>query len=189
MNFNFKRIEFVITIACLILTIEAKSQSFYFGADLSYVNEMEDCGADYKVNGVSTDPFQIFKDHGANLVRLRLWHTLSWYDALNDRNRYSDFEDVKLSIFRAKMQGMKVLLDFHLSDNWADPSKQVAPFAWTSVLNNLPILQDSLYNYIFSTLNKLTEEDLLPEFIQVGNETNRGILVSQMENDALWSLN
>src|SRR5690242_19844956 len=104
-------------------------QSFYFGADLSYVNEMENCGADYKVNGTSTDPYQIFKDNGANLIRLRLWHTPSWYDGLNNGQRYSDFQDVRHSIMRAKAQGMQVLLDFHLSDTWADPGNQVAPAA------------------------------------------------------------
>ena len=55
---------------------------------------MEACGAVYTSGGVATDPYSIFKDHGCNLVRLRLWHTPSWYDALNDGNRYSDLEDV-----------------------------------------------------------------------------------------------
>ena len=54
------------------------AQSFYLGADLSYVNEMENCGAVYKAGGEAKDPYVIFKDHGCNLVRLRLWHTPSW---------------------------------------------------------------------------------------------------------------
>ncbi len=166
----------------------AYAQPFYFGVDLSYVNEMEDCGAEYKVNNNPTDPFQIFKERGANLVRLRLWHTPSWYDNLNQGNRYSDFADVRQSIIRAKSQGMNVLLDFHLSDNWADPSHQVVPAAWAPIVNNLAVLQDSLYNYIYVTLNKLAAEDLLPEIVQIGNETNRGILVAQAVNDAGWSL-
>jgi len=164
------------------------AQAFYFGADLSYVNEMQDCGATYKVGGVEEDPYLIFKDHGANLVRLRLWHTPSWYDAMNQGHRYSDFEDVRHSIIRAKAEGMQVLLDFHLSDTWADPAHQVAPAAWTPVLNDLEVLKDSLYNYIYSTLSHLALDNLLPEIVQIGNETNRGILVSQQTNDAGWSL-
>jgi arabinogalactan endo-1,4-beta-galactosidase len=164
------------------------AQSFYFGADLSYVNEMEDCGAVYKENGTAKDPYQIFADHNCNLVRLRLWHTPSWYDALNSGKRYSDFQDVRKSIMRAKSLGMKVLLDFHLSDTWADPSRQIAPAAWQDVTNNLPALKDSLYNYISKTLLALDSEGLLPEMVQIGNETNKGIMLSQAVNDAGWSL-
>ncbi|RLD82581.1 MAG: arabinogalactan endo-1,4-beta-galactosidase, partial [Bacteroidetes bacterium] len=66
-----------------------KPPSFYFGADLSYINEMEDCEAIYKdKNDVVKDPYLIFKDAGANLVRLRLWHNPSW-------TNYSNYEDVK----------------------------------------------------------------------------------------------
>ncbi|MEM7514720.1 MAG: glycosyl hydrolase 53 family protein, partial [Bacteroidota bacterium] len=123
-------------------------QDFWFGADQSYVNEMEDCGAVFKENGEAKDVYQIYADHGNNLVRLRLWHTPSWYDGLNSGQRYSDLQDVKKSIRRVKEQNMDVLLDFHLSDNWADPSKQVVPAAWLAVVDNLPVLQDSVYNYV-----------------------------------------
>ncbi len=173
---------------CFITTNYISAQSFYFGADLSYVNELQDCGAAYTESGIAKDPYTIFSDHGANLIRLRLWHTPSWYDALNQGHRYSDFQDVRHSIMRAKAEGMQVLLDFHLSDTWADPGHQVAPAAWASVLNNLPVLQDSLYNYIYSTLSNLAADDLLPAIVQIGNETNRGILLSQQTNDAGWSL-
>ena len=166
----------------------AQAQSFYFGADLSYVNEMQDCGVVYKEQGAPKDPYQIFADHRTNLVRLRLWHTPSWYDALNSGHRYSDFQDVRRSIMRAKAAGMHVLLDFHLSDNWADPSKQRVPAAWESVVNNLPLLKDSLYNYISSTLLALHNEDLLPDMVQIGNETNKGIMLSPSVDEAGWSL-
>src|SRR4030095_400892 len=132
--------------------------------------------------------YKIFSDHGANLVRLRLWHTPAWYDDLNQGKRYSDFQDVRHSIMRAKAEGMKVLLDFHLSDTWADPTHQVAPLAWTPVLGDVEILQDSLYNYIYSTLANLATDSLLPEIVQIGNENNKGILLSQEVNDAGWIL-
>lgn len=164
------------------------AQSFFFGADLSYVNEMEDCGVVYKEQGAAKDPYQIFADHNCNLVRLRLWHTPSWYDALNAGKRYSDFQDVRKSIMRAKAAGMKVLLDFHLSDTWADPSRQLAPVAWLGVVDNLPLLKDSLYNYVSSTLLALNSEGLLPEMVQIGNETNKGILLSPAVNGGGWSL-
>lgn len=179
---------FTLFIAVAISISSAHAQGFYFGADLSYVNEMEDCGVEYKEQGTPKDPYQIFADHQCNLVRLRLWHSPSWYDALNAGNRYSDFQDVRRSILRAKAAGMQVLLDFHLSDNWADPSKQRVPAAWEGVVNNLPVLKDSLYNYISSTLLALNSEDLLPDMVQIGNETNKGIMLSPAVDAAGWSL-
>ncbi|MEM6800168.1 MAG: glycosyl hydrolase 53 family protein [Bacteroidota bacterium] len=176
-------------VSCLLilLPISLFSQTFYFGADQSYVNEMEDCGAIYTEDGQAKDVYQIFADHGSNLVRLRLWHTPSWYDQLNQAKRYSDFADVKKSISRAKAQGMAVLLDFHLSDTWADPGKQIVPQAWLPVVDDLESLKDSVYNYVFSTLKALERENLLPEMVQVGNETNRDILLTEEQNQT-WSL-
>jgi arabinogalactan endo-1,4-beta-galactosidase len=181
-----KKIILLVFITFGFLYLQA--QDFYFGADLSYVNEMEDCGAVYKENNVIKDPYQIFADHNCNLVRLRLWHSPNWYDNLNNGNRYSDLTDVKKSIQRAKDAGMQVLLDFHLSDTWADPGHQVVPAAWNNVVDDLPTLKDSLYNYIYITLDILNQENLLPEMVQVGNETNKGIILSQEVNDAGWSL-
>lgn len=165
-----------------------QGQPFYLGADLSYVNELEDCGVVYKENGKAQDPYHIFADHGANLVRLRLWHSPAWYEQLNSGKRYSDLADVRRSIRRARETGMAVLLNFHLSDNWADPSKQIVPAAWAGVVNNLPILKDSLYRYIHGTLSSLAADGLLPDIVQIGNETNRGILQSKADNDSGWKL-
>lgn len=155
---------------------------FYFGVDLSYGNEIEDCGAVYTINNVARDPFEIFNVYGTNLVRLRLWHTPDWYDDLNQGRRYSDIKDVVVSIQRAKAESMDVLLDFHLSDTWADPGRQLAPKAWIPVLDDVQILKDSLYNYIYSTLHKLAVLQILPEIVQIGNETNKGILLSAADN-------
>jgi len=143
---------------------------FYFGADLSYVNEMEDCGVVYKdANNSIKNPFSIFKESGANLVRVRLWHNPSW-------TQYSNYEDVKKTIAKAKAEGMKVLLDFHYSDTWADPQNQEIPAAWASQLNNTESLGELLYNYTYSTLENLSNSNLLPDIVQVGNEINGMIL-------------
>lgn len=142
----------------------------YLGADLSYVNEMEGCGGVYKnEKGEVVDPFTLFSNEGANLVRVRLWHSPEWTE-------YSDFEDVKKTIRRAKEKGMEVLLDFHYSDTWADPSKQFIPEAWENI-EDTDILADSVYNYTYSTLAKLAGKNLIPDIVQVGNETNSEILM------------
>ncbi len=179
----------VFVFAFCLQALTTSAQSFYFGADLSYVNEMENCGVVYKEQNQPKDVYQIFADHHCNLVRLRLWHSPSWYDTLNAGQRYSDLADVSKSIWRAKANGMKVLLDFHLSDTWADPSHQIVPAAWLGVVDNLPLLKDSLYNYISKTLLYLDQEGLLPEMVQIGNETNKGILLSPPVDAAGWSLN
>lgn len=183
---SYKR--FLAQVILVLSTQLTYGQDFYFGADLSYVNEMEACGAVYTVDGVARDPYAVMHDHGCNLVRLRLWHTPAWYDQLNQGHRYSDLDDVMLSISRAKTNGMKVQLDFHLSDTWADPGHQVVPAAWASVVSNQAALEDSLHQYILHTLSILGDNGLLPDIIQIGNETNRGILLSQATNDQGWSL-
>ena len=113
-------------VATVALTGSLHAGGFYFGADLSYVNEMEDCGAVYRENGETRDPFELFAEHGANLVRVRLWHAADWTE-------YSDLADVKRTIARARKQGMQLLLDFHYSDEWADGDKQIIPRAWAAI--------------------------------------------------------
>ena len=163
---------------------QEKDQLTYYGADLSYVNEMEDCGAIYKnLDNVQQGPYKIFSEAGANLIRVRLWHTPAW-------TNYSNFDDVKKSISRAKSNGMNTLLDFHYSDTWADPSKQQIPSAWLEHIDNTPVLGDSLYNYTYSILSKLSDEDLLPDIVQIGNEINPMILQDgELEWPIKWDRN
>ncbi len=153
--------------------------SFFYGADLSYVNEMEDCGAVYKDNnGEPRDVYQIFKTEGANLIRLRLWHNPTW-------TNYSNYTDVKYAIERAKAEGLKVLLDFHYSDTWADPDKQEIPEAWLADIDNTENLGILLYNYTYNTLDSLAQDNLLPDIVQVGNEINAMIL---QQGELVWPI-
>ncbi|TLX71667.1 T9SS type A sorting domain-containing protein [Labilibacter sediminis] len=144
------------------------SQTFYKGADASYVNEIESCaGQVYKENGQLKDFYSILADNNANIVRFRLWHT--------PENEWSGYLDVKNAISRAKAKGLSVLLDFHYSDTWADPENQCTPAAWTHLSNDYPALATELYNYTHSVLSDLKQSGLSPEFVQVGNETNGGM--------------
>ena len=155
---------------------------FIKGVDLSYVNEMESCDAQYYEADQVKDNYQIMADHGANLVRLRLWHTPDWQAQDGTVNQFSTFEDVKKSIKRAQDNGMEVLLDFHYSDNWTDPEKQTIPKVWESIVQDIPALSTALYDYTYQTLIELNNEGLMPEYVQVGNETNREIMLLQGEN-------
>jgi arabinogalactan endo-1,4-beta-galactosidase len=164
---------FLVVLCLMLWAVPAFTQDepetpFYLGVDLSYTNEMEDCGATYRVNGVVTDPYQIFKDYGTNLVRIRLWHNPDWTE-------YSTLDDVIRSLRRAKELGMNVLLDFHNSDTWADPSKQIIPAAWADI-DDVDELGEQLYQYIYDTLMELDSLGLMPEMVQVGNEINSEVL-------------
>nr|NQU94263.1 glycosyl hydrolase 53 family protein [Bacteroidota bacterium] len=157
-------VGFILMISCT----KQKQHIIYLGADLSYVNEMEDCGGLFRLNGELVDPFELFQSQGAYLIRVRLWHSPEW-------SGYSDYTDVKKTIRRAKENNMEVLLDFHYSDTWADPQKQIIPKAWGHIVD-VNLLADSLYNYTLKTLEDLHSVGLTPEFVQIGNETNIEIL-------------
>jgi arabinogalactan endo-1,4-beta-galactosidase len=141
----------------------AAQPPIYLGVDISYANEMDDCGAVYKAGGPRVDQFQFFKSEGANVARIRIWNNADW-------TKYSNLADVKRSIRRAKQAGMQVLLDFHYSDDWADGEKQLAPKAWAKL--SPPDQAKALYAFTADTLKELDREGLMPELVQVGNETN-----------------
>ncbi|RMG58034.1 MAG: arabinogalactan endo-1,4-beta-galactosidase [Bacteroidetes bacterium] len=149
---------------------EPPAKPFFRGADLSYVNEMLACGAVYRdSSGAEMDPYELFARAGTDLMRVRLWHNPDW-------TAYSDLADVTDAIARAKAAGMQVLLDFHYSDDWADPAKQSVPAAWAAVRENTQVLGDSVYEYTYRVLAHLHGQGLLPELVQTGNEINGEIL-------------
>jgi len=160
-------------------TLPVFNPKFYLGADFSYVNEMENCGAAYNENGINKDPYLLFAAKGASIARFRLWHNPAW-------TQYSNLADVKKGIQRARAKKMRILLDFHYSDTWTDPARQNIPLAWKNI-KNVKILGDSLFNYTKRTLLELNAEGLLPELVQVGNEINAEIL--QYTEPAVYPIN
>ena len=141
----------------------------FAGVDLSYVNEIESCGAQYRLKGKVRDPYELFAESGANLVRLRLWNDPTW-------TKYSTEADVTRSIERARKAGMDVLLDFHYSDDWADPQKQTIPAAWAADIGDADKLATHVYEYTRDVLARLNARGLLPYMVQVGNEINTQML-------------
>jgi arabinogalactan endo-1,4-beta-galactosidase len=162
----------------LLLTVSANAGDFVFGADLSFANEMDACGAVYKDGGTAGDVYAIMKAHGTNVVRLRLWNNPTW-------TKYGNLDDVKRSIARAKTHGMKVLLDFHYSDDWADANKQIVPAAWARIRDD-DALAKAVYQFTHDTLTSLAVAGLAPDYVQVGNETNVEVM---MPTDAKAPIN
>ena len=153
---------------------------FVMGVDLSYVNQVEDFGGVFKEDNQVKDVYQIFKNNGANAVRLRLWHNPQWINKVYGEGAklYSGFDDVKKSIQRAKENSLAVNLDFHYSDFWADPTHQQVPAAWKNI-TDLQVLCDSVYQYTYQVMNALQKEGLMPEMVQIGNETNCGMMLQE----------
>ncbi|MCD6202311.1 MAG: glycosyl hydrolase 53 family protein [Bacteroidales bacterium] len=153
---------------------------FVMGADLSFANQILEHGGIFRDSGYVKDPYMIFKTHGANVIRFRLFHNPVWTKEIykpEESRMYNDFDDVKLGISRAKKSGLQVCLDIHYSDTWADPGHQIIPVAWQDL--DLKTLHDSIYQYTYLSLKKLDQLHLMPEYVQPGNEINPGFLLPQ----------
>jgi arabinogalactan endo-1,4-beta-galactosidase len=152
----------------LFMAQPAASREIYFGADLSFANQMDDCGVVYRENGKPVDVYALFKEHGANVARIRIWTD-------GNPTSYSNLADVIRSFKRAKAQGLQTLLDFHYSDWWADGGKQIIPKAWAKIKDR-DALARVLYRYTFDTLTALDKAGVMPDMVQPGNEINHAIL-------------
>lgn len=159
-------------------TAPKRASKFYFGADLSFANEMDDCGARFRAAGKPADPFALVKAHGGNLVRVRIWNNPDW-------THYSTYDDVLKTIRRAHAAGLEVLLDFHYSDDWADGEKQRPPAAWASL--DTDAQAKALYQYTRSVLDQLAAAGQNPELVQVGNEINPELLGGDKTKPIDWT--
>ena len=140
---------------------------FAKGADISWLTQMESAGRKFYNNaGAEQDCIQILKGLGMNSIRLRVW--------VNPSDNWCNTADLVAKAVRAKAAGMKILLDFHYSDSWADPGKQTKPAAWAS--QNLSTLLQSVSSHTTAVLNALKTAGVTPVWAQIGNETNDGML-------------
>ena len=180
--FNFLILAFLVLFGCKNVKSEAPKvipvvipdTSFVKGADISWLPQMEATGYKFYNNqGVEQDCFQILKDHGINAIRLR-----TWVNPSDDKasGHCSKAETVSMAV-RAQKMGMKVMIDFHYSDSWADPSKQNKPAAWVG--HSFPQLLTDVYDYTFDVMSALKTAGVLPDWVQVGNEIPGGMLLPE----------
>jgi arabinogalactan endo-1,4-beta-galactosidase len=140
---------------------------FAKGADVSWLTEMEASGIHfYNNSGEQQDCMQLLKDKGMNTIRLRVW--------VNPTAGWCNKQDVINKAVRAKNLGMQVMIDFHYSDWWADPGNQNKPTRWLGI--TFSALKDSLYAHTYDVLMALKSNGVKPHWVQVGNETNDGML-------------
>lgn len=141
--------------------------SYAYGADCSWITEQEADGVlFYDSLGVAKDGMYVMRDAGMNAVRLRVWvnHSTGWCNK----------EDVIVKAKRAAQLKMRVMIDFHYSDYFADPSHQSIPAAW--VAYDLEQMKQAVADHTIDVLVALKEEGVNPEWVQVGNETTNGML-------------
>ncbi len=147
---------------------------FIKGMDVSMLKELEKHGAAYYLEGKERDLFEILRIFGVNLIRLRLWNNPYNENGESYGGGTNDLETTLELAKRAKDQKLKIMLDFHYSDFWADPAKQIKPKEWEGL--NGEELQEAVYCYTKDILSRMRDENVLPEFVQVGNEVTNGLL-------------
>ncbi len=136
--------------------------SFVRGVDFSFLPELEQYGTKFfSVDSTPSDALSILSAMGCNTVRVRVW--------VNPSDVHCSLDEVVSMVKRIKQNKMKVILDLHYSDTWADPGHQAKPAQWAGL--STANLTDSVYAYTQRVMNETQ-----PEYVQIGNEINDGFL-------------
>jgi beta-galactosidase len=144
------------------------------GADISFLPQIEDRGLKFTDNGKEKDAIQLLHDHGFNTIRLRIFVNPENEKGYSPGKGYCGLQQTLEMAKRINKAGMKLLLDFHYSDYWADPQQQYKPLAWANL--DPMTLKDSVKQYTSRVLRALKEQGTLPAMVQIGNEINHGLL-------------
>ena len=150
--------------------IPARTLDYAIGADLSFLAQAEGRGVRFKDGGVVKPGLQLFRDHGYNWIRLRLFHTV----ANSPWPLPNDLAYTMALAKQAKAMGYKFLLDFHYSDTWADGDKQIMPKAWEKLSTRALIA--AIESYSRETVAALRAGGAMPDMVQVGNEIAPGMM-------------
>ena len=146
-----------------------KPPVFLTGGDVSFLAREEQLGALYKDNGQPQDALQIFKAHGCNTMRLRLW--------VHPDGQGMNISDLPYTLAlgkRIKKAGLRLLLDLHYSDTWADPAHQAKPAAWKDL--TFDQLTRQVETYSRDVITTFRKNGAMPDIVAVGNETPNGML-------------
>ena len=155
-------------------TKKENDMKFVKGMDLSTLLELEKCGAKYYVDGTETDILDIMKKYDVDTIRIRLWND-PWSES--GESYGAGENDLKTTLAIAKKvtdAGLGVLLNFHYSDFWADPGKQIKPKAWEGY--SVEELEQAVYDFTADTMKVFKENGINTTMVQVGNELSNGLL-------------
>ncbi|MDP4281385.1 MAG: glycosyl hydrolase 53 family protein [Bacteroidota bacterium] len=151
-----------------------KSIDRMIGADISFLPEMENHGVKFSDNGQQIDAMVMLHNHGFNYIRLRIFVNPENKEGYSPGKGFCGLSNTLAMARRIHDAGMKLLLDFHYSDYWADPQQQNLPKSWSNL--DFKTLKDSVKSYTTRVLLALKKQGTLPSMVQVGNEINHGIL-------------
>ncbi|HEY3412211.1 MAG TPA: arabinogalactan endo-1,4-beta-galactosidase [Armatimonadota bacterium] len=162
--------KLILAVCLIALCIQARGADcpfpFVRGVDASFLRQIEDHGGAYYDGGLKRDALAIFRNHGVNLLRLRVWN--------NPADGYSGKADVLGLASRGHALGMRLLIDFHYSDTWADPAHQTKPAAWATLSDDA--LRTAVHDFTKDIVSSLAAQGTPPDFVQVGNEIRAGML-------------
>lgn len=156
----------------------SERNSFSNGADVGWLPQMEATGYKfYDADGSEKDCLQLLKDRGINTIRLRVW-----VNPNDDKaSGHCSPEETVVMAVRAQKMGMRIMIDFHYSDSWADPGKQNKPAAWAK--HSFSELLTDVYQHTYDVLQLLKKAGVTPEWVQVGNEIPGGMLWPEGSTD------
>ncbi len=165
--------------------VENLPEEFIFGMDASAVPSLEAGGVKYyDHDGKEKDVYQILSENGVNYIRVRVWNDPFDKDGNGYGGGNCDIENAIAIGKRATKYGMKLLVNFHYSDFWADPSKQMVPKAWAGM--NIDRKSEALYEYTKASLEKLVAAGVDIGMVQIGNETNGAMCGESSSKTGGW---
>ncbi len=156
------------------------------GADISHLKQIEDFGGKFYHNHEEKDCVEILREHGFNYIRLKVWNNPGL--PLSDPAGYNSKKYVIEMAQRIKKLGFKLLIDFHYSDFWANPNKQVKPKEWRSL--SYSGLKKAVFDFTRDVCASLAESGVAPDMVQIGNEVDNGMLWQDGKldgSDAQWN--
>ncbi|TRW22352.1 cellulase family glycosylhydrolase [Flavobacterium zepuense] len=186
MKNRLRKISFSLIIAIAFASCKSQmattpKDSFSKGADVGWLPQMEATGYKfYDTDGSEKDCLQLLKDRGINTIRLRVW--VNPND--NKASGHCSPEETVAMAVRSQKMGMRIMIDFHYSDTWADPGKQAKPAAWAN--HSFADLRKDVYKHTYDVLQLLKNAGVTPEWVQVGNEIPGGMLWPDGSTDK-WS--
>lgn len=161
----------------------ASLATYMIGADITSVQAAEARGATYS-DGMQRDILTLMKSHGFNYIRLRTFVDPKAADGYDKQSGFADLAHTITFGKRIKAAGMGFLLDFHYSDNWADPGKQCVPVAWQS-FTTIDQLATAVHDYTKDAISQLIAGGARPDMVQIGNEITPGMLIHRCDADGL----
>lgn len=149
----------------MLLALASLATTYWRGVDASFIPEYRDLKTKFYVGNREEDALKIFAQAGSNLLRLRVW--------VNPPKGYCDLQHTLKLAKEAKQLGMQILLNFHYSDDWADPQHQIVPEAWKAF--DLARLAKATEDHSYEVTKALVDQGTVPAMIQVGNEIRNGM--------------